>query len=63
MHLHSSSIDLERFHAQHVDKSSLPSDYKGVCESVEELHKKHIDELLNMREYFIAEEKQTHESF
>jgi hypothetical protein len=55
MHLHSSTLDLERFHAEHVSKESLPSDYGGVCECVDVLHKQHTDELLEMREYFMAE--------
>lgn len=59
MHLHPASLNLEKFHAEHVQKSSLPSDtdYGGSCGTVDELHKQHIDELLEMREFFLAEEK------
>jgi hypothetical protein len=62
LQFHSSSIDLEKFHAEHVDRKSLPSDYNGVCASIEELHKQHINELSNMRDYFNAEEKQVYEN-
>jgi hypothetical protein len=60
MHLHPTNVDLEKFHASFLSISCLPSDsdFGGVCGSVDELHKKHCDELLEMREYFIAEEKQ-----
>lgn len=59
MHMHSSSLDLQKFHAEHVERSSLPSDsdYDGVCGTVEELHQQHTDELLEMREYFQQEEE------
>lgn len=60
MHLHPSDLNLEKFHADYVAKSSLPcdSDYGGICDTVDNLHKKHIRDLLEMREYFVAEEKQ-----
>lgn len=58
MYLHPSSFDFEQFYAQHVPRSCLPSDFGGVCESVEELHKKLCEEFLEMREFFAVEEKQ-----
>lgn len=58
MHLHSSSVDLKKIHAEFIPKSSLPSDLGGSCESVEVLHRKLSEEFLEMREYFAAEEKQ-----
>lgn len=63
MHLHPSNVDLEKLHSEHITKSCLPcdSDYGGICESVDELHKQHCNELLEMREFFAAEEKQTFE--
>jgi hypothetical protein len=59
MHLHTASIDLEKFHANHVAKNCLPSDdeYGGDLETVNEIHRQHCDELLDMREYFLTEEK------
>ena len=58
MHLHSSSLDLQTFHAEHVPRSNLPSDaeYDGVCGLVEDLHQQHNQELLEMCEYFQYEE-------
>jgi hypothetical protein len=49
---------MEKFCAEFVPRSSLPSDHGGVCESVEVLHKKLYEEFLEMREHFLAEEKQ-----
>jgi hypothetical protein len=63
MHLHSSNVDLEKLHAESISKSNLPcdSDYGGICESVDVLHEKHTAELLDMRDYFMAESKQLFE--
>lgn len=63
MHLHSSDVDLEKLHAESISKSNLPcdSDYGGICDTVENLHKQHINELLEMKEYFMAESKQLFE--
>lgn len=58
MHLHSSSLDLDKFYVEHVPRSCLPSDFGGVCDSTEVLHEKMCKEFLELREYFIAEEKQ-----
>lgn len=59
MHLHSSNLDLQKFHTEHVARSSLPSDdaYDGVCGKVKELHEQHTNDLLKMYEYFQHEEK------
>jgi hypothetical protein len=57
MHMHTSSLDLQKFQAEHVARSSLPSDYGGVCGSIEELHQQHNEELLEMVTYFQQEEK------
>lgn len=63
MHLHPSDVDLEKLHTESISKSCLPcdSDYGGICESVENLHKNHNNELLEMKEYFMAESKQLFE--
>lgn len=58
MHLHSSSLDLEKFHAEFVPRSSLPADFGGSCDTVEVLHEKLCKDFLDMREHFMAEEKQ-----
>lgn len=41
-----------------VPRSSLPSDFSGDCESVEVLHKRHCEELMKRRTFFLAEESQ-----
>lgn len=58
MHLHSSTVDLDEFHAKFIPRTSLPSDFGGVCDSVEVLHEKMCKEFLEMRDFFIDEEKQ-----
>lgn len=58
MHLHSSSLDVDKFTTEHVPRSHLPSDLGGVGESIEVLHEKLCKEFLEMREFFGAEEKQ-----
>ena len=50
---------MEKFYENHIPKSSLPSDFGGDLESVEVLHKRHCDEFSRMRNFFLAEEKQT----
>lgn len=56
--MHPSDIDMDKFYRDCIPKSSLPSDFGGDCESVEMLHKKHCEELLRLRKFFLAEEKQ-----
>lgn len=58
MHLHSSSFDVDKFTAEHVPRSHLPSDFGGVGESVEKLHEKMYEEFLEMRDFLEAEERQ-----
>lgn len=58
MHLHSSSVDLEKIYSEFVPKTSMPSDLGGLCDSVEVLHEMMRKEFLEMREYFAAEERQ-----
>lgn len=58
MHLHSSSVDFEKIYSEFIPRSSMPSDFGGLCDSVEVLHEKMRKEFLEMREYFAAEEKQ-----
>lgn len=49
---------MEQFYAEHIPKSCLPKDLGGDLESVDELHRKHCKELIRLRDYFLAEEKQ-----
>lgn len=59
MILHSPSLDMDKFCAEYnVPRSCLPSDFGGLCDSVEVLHEKTCKEFLELRDFFIAEEKQ-----
>lgn len=63
VHFHTSSIDYEKFYKEHVPKSCLPSDFGGDLESVAELHKKHREELMALRDYFLMEDRQQSSEF
>jgi hypothetical protein len=52
-------MDYEKFYRECVPKSHLPSDFGGDLESVEELHMKNRKYLMELRDYFISEEKQS----
>lgn len=58
IYFHSSTKDLESFYKEHIPKSNLPSDYGGDLESIEVLHNRQRAELMEMREYFLMEERQ-----
>lgn len=58
MHLHHGS-NYEAFHKDFVPTSSLPSDLGGDLSSAEEMHKQHNQEFARMRNYFLADEKET----
>jgi hypothetical protein len=56
--LHQTNMDYEEFFKKFVPKSHMPADYGGVLASVEELHDKNRDVLIEMRDYFLFEENQ-----
>lgn len=56
-------MDYEKFYEEHIPKSCLPSDFGGELESVADLHEKHTKELMRLRNYFVAEEKQANLQF
>ncbi|CAO1404823.1 unnamed protein product [Diamesa serratosioi] len=58
MHLHPSSMNMEKFYKDHIPKSCLPSDFGGDLESVEVLHEKHCKEFKRLQPIFIWEEQQ-----
>ena len=60
---HSSNMDYEKFYNECVPKSHLPSDFGGDLESVEVLHMKHRESLMELRDYFISEEQQSNKTF
>lgn len=51
-------MDFEKFYNEVVPKSCLPSDFGGDLESVDKLHEKHCKEFLELREFFLATDKQ-----
>lgn len=57
VHFHPKNMDYEKFYQKCIPKHCLPSDYGGDLASVDELHGKHRKNLLQMREYFLLEER------
>lgn len=58
MNLHPASLDLDKLHAEILPKANLPSDFGGVCESVDVLTAKQYEELIDERDFLLLEEKQ-----
>lgn len=56
-------MDYEKFYSECVPKSHLPSDFGGDLESVEVLHNKHRESLMELRDYFMMEEQQANLSY
>lgn len=58
MYLHSATEDYHTLLKDKIPLACLPSDFGGELESCEKMHEKHCKEFLQMRDYFIEEEKQ-----
>lgn len=58
IHFHPQNIDWEKFHKDFVPKSHLPSDYGGDLASIDELHEKQREDLMDLQDYFTLEEWQ-----
>ena len=56
-------MDYEKFYKEHIPRSHLPSDYGGSLASVDELHKKSCQKLMDLKDYFIFEEQQANFEF
>jgi hypothetical protein len=56
-------MDYEKFYEEHVPRSHLPQEYGGLLGTVEELHQKTTAKLLQLKEYFMLEEKQVNFEF
>lgn len=56
-------MDYNKFYADCIPKSHLPSDFGGHLPSVEELHQKQCKIFAKMRDYFIYEEMQANKKF
>lgn len=63
IHFHPSNMDYEKFYADCIPKSHLPSDYGGDLESIEILHNRQRKTFMEMRDYFMLEEKQKNLEF
>lgn len=63
IHLHPSSANYEDFFVKFIPKSHMPSNYGGSLGTIEELHDQNRQLLIDMREYFIAEEDQMNFKF
>lgn len=63
IHFHPTNMDYEKFYKECIPKSCLPSDYGGDLESVEEMHNKQRETLMELRDYFIMEEGQMNAKF
>ena len=59
IYLHPASMNFEEFFMKFIPRSHMPSDYGGDLPSVEELHDKNRELLIEMRDYFLFEENQT----
>lgn len=51
-------MDWDKFYADYIPKSSLPSDFGGDLESVAELHEKQCKDFQRSRDFFVFEEQQ-----
>jgi hypothetical protein len=58
-HFYSSDINWEKFYEDCIPKSHLPSNYGGDLESVEVLHEKTCQKIIELAEYFECDEKLT----
>lgn len=63
IHFHSSNMDYEKFYQECIPQSHLPSDFGGSLESVEVLHQRHRESLMELRDYFMMEEDQSNLKF
>lgn len=62
MHLHQTTKDYSKFHREHISSSSLPSDFGGELDAAIKLHKNHCQTFAELREYFVADEKEANQS-
>lgn len=64
IHFHSPNVDYKEFQQKHgIPSSHLPSNYGGDLPTLETMHLKQQDEIMEMREYFQLEEAQTHNEY
>jgi hypothetical protein len=51
-------MDWDKFYAEYIPKTCLPSDFGGDLESIAELHEKSCKDFQRSRDFFVAEEQQ-----
>jgi hypothetical protein len=57
IHFHPTDLSMEDFHRDFLAASCLPVEYGGDLESIEILHSRNREDLMQMREYFSIEER------
>lgn len=58
MHTYAADINLEEFHKKWVPKECLPNDLGGDLPSIVDMHNAFRKEMMEMTDYFVAEEQQ-----
>jgi len=56
--LHHADIDFENFYENEIPRSHLPKEYGGTLGTLDELQAETTKKLMDLRDYFILEEKQ-----
>ncbi|CAG9805867.1 unnamed protein product [Chironomus riparius] len=56
--LHHGNMDYEKFYENEIPKSHLPKEYGGTLGTLDELQAETTKKLMDLRDYFILEEKQ-----
>lgn len=52
--LHKPKMNLEKFHEDHIPKSSLPREYGGDLECIADLYDQQRKSLMDMRNFFLS---------
>lgn len=58
-----SDVNYEKFHETQVPKSHLPKEFGGTLGTLGELQEKSVKLFMNLRDYFVLEEKQANFEF
>ena len=58
-----SDVDYSKFHETQVPKSHLPNEFGGTLGTLDELQEKSVELFMNLRDYFVLEEKQANFEF
>ncbi|XP_037923823.1 alpha-tocopherol transfer protein-like [Hermetia illucens] len=58
IHVHPANMNYEDFHRDWIPKSHMPVEYGGDLKSMKELNESFYEEILSLRDHFLAEENQ-----